>query len=329
MVEKLQPDVILLQEIKSEPRVDPLIEPKNGEFKEVSAKQKEESRILYYKGKFTCYSPVSLSNPRAMLLSHVLDDSIRKAVPSETRITRSGKVGWQETFKDRISIVGLTRQGYNIVFLSYHNPYSGLSDAALKTSSKQLCHIVSKISKETDCIVVAGADLNCELAPGNYHGATVYNYKLARRKTKIDHFIIASPAGISITPSVKALNFVSTKLTGDADSNKLHELMTSFKSKFMHHEYHKAIDKGLDDALGKALKKSLDEAMKKGLSKSTLTEALKKGLDEASLDKETLYKGLLATLPEPLDKDLDGRFYGTVNKTLDHDPVLLDLTIQA
>ena len=330
MVEEVNPDVILLQEIKTKERVKPIIQ--SDKYGQVFAKDDKESWILFRKEKFTCVS--DFCNP-SMPLDSVLETCIDTTVPEGTAKLRHGEdTGWRRAFKNRISIVGLTRKGYNnIVFLSFHNVNSG-KDAG-RTSSEQFCQIVSKISEQTGCIVIAGADLNYELVFGDCNGATVLEYEPQRKKV-IDHFIVA-PQGITGISLVEALRFVNT-----VDGDKLHQLMTSLKRQFSHDQYHKALEKGLDKgsdkkvlhedlekALDQGLEKDLDEVLGKDLKEAlgkSLNKALDKGLDK-TLGK-ALYKGLHETLQEALQealhkalhKDLDE----AAHKALDHDPILLE-----
>ena len=54
MVEEVNPDVILLQEIKTKERVKPIIQ--SDKYGQVFAKDDKESWILFRKEKFTCVS---------------------------------------------------------------------------------------------------------------------------------------------------------------------------------------------------------------------------------------------------------------------------------
>ena len=341
VVKEVNPDVILLQEIITKVRVEPIIQ--SDKYGQVFAKDDKESWILFRKEKFTCVS--DFCNP-PMSLNSVLETCIDKIIPEEgTAKVRHGEdTGWRRAFKNRISIVGLTSEGYNdIVFLSFHNVNSG-KDAG-KTSSEQFCQIVSTISKQTGCIVIAGADLNYELAFGECHGCIVLKYEArrkchgcivlkyeARRKKVIDHFIVA-PQFITGISLVEALRFVNT-----VDGDKLHQLMASLKRQFSRDQYHKALEKGLDKgsdkkilhedlekALDRGLEEDLDEVLGKDLKEAlgkSLNEALDKGLDK-TLGK-ALYKGLHETLQEALQEALHKDLDEAAHKALDHDPILLE-----
>ena len=331
VVKELKPDIILLQEVKCG-WVEQITSTSNGIYEKVHAcaESKDDSRILFNKEKFTSVTTRGFST----MLKTIIETAVS---PNNQRETRSGKIGWQETFKNRISIVGLSRQGYNttIVFLSFHNAHTGLKNDQRKTSSEEFCHIVSEISKQTGCTVIAGADLNCEIAFGNCNGATVLGYEATKRrrgKETIDHFIVAPP-GITGTSPVEALNFIDTR-----DGDRLHKLMTSLKRKFNYAQYHKALDTGLDKKTldKKALDKSLDKALDEGLDEG-LDEALGKGLDEGldealgSLGRglgKALHKGLHETLQEAVHKALHKDLDKAAGKAVDHDPILLDLTIE-
>lgn len=328
VVKEIQPDVILLQEIETDKLVKKINKPPN-EYEEVFAectrtKCKKETRILFNTKKFTRVTVVDFST--------VLKTSVKTvALASKPMVTRSVDAHWQEIFRDRTSIVGLTRKGYDttIVFLSFHNAYTGLDDDERKEYAERFCKIVSEISIQTGYTVIAGADLNCKIAFGDHNGATVLYYEATRRRKKeIDHFIVAPP-GITGKTTVKALNFVET-VNGD----RLHQRMGTLKREFKHDRYHDALDRGLEKGLDKEeLHKALGVVLNNGLDEALckkLDEALGKGLDEAldealgkSLHK-ALHKGLHKTLHEALDKALHKDLDEAAGKALDHDPILLE-----
>ena len=188
VVEEVNPDVILLQEIISKVRVEPITQ--GDKYGQVFAENDKESWILFRKEKFTRVS--DFCNP-PMSLDSVLKTCIDTIIPEEdmAKVRHGEDMGLQRAFRRRISIVGLTRKGYNdIVFLSFHNSNSGKDDG--EKSSERFCEIVSKISKLTGRIVIAGADLNYKLAFGNCNGSTVLEYVATerRRGKVIDHFIV-------------------------------------------------------------------------------------------------------------------------------------------
>ena len=322
VVKELDPDVILLQEVKSNPLIDEIKkgvtagkEDKAQVYENITAGKKDEAQILYKKIKFQRSLP---TEERA-----VLERTIEVVAQENRMITRN----WKQTFKERTSIVRLTTKGYDLVFLSFHNVNSGLS----QLYSTQFCQIVSQISKTTQCIVIAGADANYKLPFGKYQGCTVLKYVATeRRKKEIDHFILAAPRAAprgTYQIKVEALNFVDTK-----DGQKLHPLMTSLKPQLKSIKYHEVLDKGLDkkdDDLHKALDsklegdldKSLVEALGESLDNG-LEEGLKKVSDEPQL-RGALLEGLKKTLHEALDQAL------CIDKGMisNHDPILLDMTI--
>ena len=311
VVIEVDPDVILLQEVRSKPLIQEIM--KRGYKKEIAGKE-EEAQILYKTNKFhhTC------TEERKVLETAIDDGGTRMT-------TRSRK----ELFIDRTSIVRLTTIGYNLnfVFLSFHNERHG------QHSSEHFCQIVSQISQTTQCIVIAGADANDTLPFGESNGYTVLEYDATdRRKEKeIDHFIVANPSNI-IIPKPEAFNFVDTK-----DGQKLHQQMTSLKPKLKSIKYHKVLKKGLGkkkddaalhDALDSKLEGDLDkmvEALGKSLDKG-LQEGLKKVLGKVS-DKPQLHEALLNGFRKTLQEALDQALRIDEGMISNHDPILLDLTI--
>ena len=311
VVKELNPDVILLQEVKSRP----LIQQIRGGYETVTAGKEDEAQILYKTNKFRRLDTYTEER-------RILETTIDKVVTQETHnmATRSQT----KPFEDRISIVRLTMKGYNLVFLSFHNVNSSLS----QEYSERFCQIVSKIPKTTQCIVIAGADANYKLPFGERNGYTVLEYDATeRRKGKeIDHFIVA-PGNIRI-PKPEALNFVDTK-----DRQRLHPLMTTLKPQLKSIKYHEVLKEGLDKKKNDALHDALDSKLEGGLDKSLvealgesldkgLQEGLKKVSDEPQLH-EALLKGFQKTLHEALDQALRID-EGTISN---HDPILLGLTI--
>ena len=335
----MQPDVILLQE--NADKLVKLINKPPNEYEEVfaeSTKCKNESRILFKIKEFT---------RTTRDFSTVVKASVETvALASKPMATRSVNIRWKEIFRDRTSIVGLTRKGYDttIVFLSFHNAYNNLTGDERKGYSERFCQIVFEIHKLTGYIVIAGADLNYNLAFGNCNGSAVLEYEptMRRRGKVIDHFIVA-PQDIAGKLTVQALNFFQT-VYGD----RLHHLMGKLKKKFKPDRYHDALDRGLEKGLDKeALHKTLGKALDKGLDEGLvedLDQALDKGLDKAldkSLDKalgkgldkdlrkglhKALHKGLHESLQEAVHKALHKDLDEAANKVLDHDPILLEYT---
>ena len=225
VVRNVNPDVILLQEVKYDTWIKEII----NDYKEVRAKEKTESRILFKKGNFEYVSEKKFFLSTKKRPRSLLKTCIKTKVPvGEVTLRRKQITGWQRAFKDRICIAGLRRQGYNetIVFVSFHNV--NVSDAIGRTSSEQFCGIVSEISNLTGCTVIAGADLNYRLPQRNHPTFTVLQYEPTERRQDrvIDHFIVAPP-GITGDSSVEALNFVET-----SDGQRLHQLMQTLNREY-------------------------------------------------------------------------------------------------
>ena len=332
VVEEVNPDVLLLQEIMSETRVKPLTKPQNAKYEQCfETSTKKESRILFNKEKWECVSEVQIENSQ-ITLRDALKKSIDEVVP-QTTTTRSGEpTGWRKTYRDRITIVGLTRQGHKTtVFLSFHNAYTGLEDSERKKSCEDFCKIVYEISQRSNCVVIAGADLNYEMPPGDCNGATVIDYDATKRRTKkIDHFIVVAPQSKF---EVKALSFINT-----GSDDQLHDSMEKLRKQSNHDQYTNALERGLSDGLNKdLLKKDLKESLEKGLD-TTLYSALEKSLNTTL--HEVLNKELTADLHKSLGKELYETLQGgmrealhifekAAKKALDHDPLLLTIELPA
>ena len=253
----------------------------------------------------------------------------------------------KKEFRKRISIVGLQQvkgdgsHGTTVVFMSFHNVHNDYNREELQRFSEIFCQIVSEISEKTKSTVIAGADLNCRLAPGDHNGATVETVghtATQRRQDKIiDHFIIAQQGNNATTCTATALDLVET---GKDDT--LHQLMLMMKVD----PYLKASMKGLgvqkdQDELRGKMSKALDNGYYPILNEAlqaALTDGLAVQVDTAMqtasvkhLDpnlRRVLKTGLKDILSKPLadalDKALNVNFDKEVNKALDHDPILLE-----
>ena len=112
VVKKVDPDILLLQETKTDKLVDKIIKSTDRGYQQVQAKDKTESRILYA-NKYTEISKDDKLFPRQSeqkthTLNEVLQQSISNVVPKDSqRELRSGIVqGRTEVFDYRLSIVG-------------------------------------------------------------------------------------------------------------------------------------------------------------------------------------------------------------------------------
>ena len=198
VVQKENPDVLLLQEVPSD-KIISLCNNNSRTYCSVTAGKSSEARILYDPILFEVLEP-----KRAVDL-HVAEVF---AIEGRAREMRGGqKLGEEELFRDRVAVVRLRHRptGKGIVFLSFHNIRTS---GDVKGTATGFCEIVRRIAEHEKLPVVAGADLNCK---GFRRGKTrVPEYELLtnRRRSKVDFFLHSSPfpGVVSFEGSVSALH---------------------------------------------------------------------------------------------------------------------------
>ena len=126
----IDPDVLLLQETKTDVLVNNIKRALGKSYIEVCAPNKAESRILYDSYMFTAiphdYPIFPGQDGKYHSLKEILDESLRRAFPYEEIVLR-GRVarGMRGAVRDRTSIVALKMCGDPdrriIVFMSFHN----------------------------------------------------------------------------------------------------------------------------------------------------------------------------------------------------------------
>ena len=234
VVQVVNPDILLLQETKTDKLVDEIIEYTDRGYQQVQAENRFESRILYA-DKYTNISkdeklfPLQ-SEQKTHTLNEVLQQSISNVVPKDSqRELRKGRVqGATEVFDSRLSIVGLCVKDHPespiMIFLSFHNVFSTADSANREKIAGEFCQLVSIIQELTGCVVVGGADLNCQLSSKDFN---VIDYEPTERRSapgkKIDYFVVAPPDSAE-KASVEALNFKDTK-----EGDFLHPLMSGLQ----------------------------------------------------------------------------------------------------
>ena len=76
--------------------------------------------------------------------------------------------GATRVYDSRLSIVGLRVRDHPeipiMIFLSFHNVYKKANRAGREQIAGEFCRLVSIIQELTGCVVVGGADLNCQLS---------------------------------------------------------------------------------------------------------------------------------------------------------------------
>ena len=231
VVRATEPDVLLLQETKTDTLVRSL-RPPGRRYVEVRAGEKAESRVLYDDNTYAAVSNDEKLFPGegggAKSLSDVLELSIERVFPErEERELRRGRAGgMRELFKKRISIVGLKRRGPpespTVVFVSFHNVNTSQGAAVRNRAANGFCEMVRIVGELTGCVVVAGADLNLHMATPT-PTPTILPYTPTLRRSgvrKIDYFLLSSPPDRVTQSHVTALDFTEAR---DDTSNPLHE----------------------------------------------------------------------------------------------------------
>ena len=230
VVKKVDPDILLLQETTTDKLVDKIIKYTDRGYQQVQAGNTTESRILY-SNKYTEVSKDKLfprqSEQKTHTLNEVLQQSISNVIPKDSkRKLKGGTVqGATEVFDYRLSIVGLRVKGHPespiMIFLSFHNVYRRADKEQI---AGEFCQLVSIIQELTRCVVVGGADLNCQLSSKDFN---VIDYEPTERRSapgkKIDYFVVAPPDSAE-KASVEALNFEDT-----IDGDFLHPLMSGLQ----------------------------------------------------------------------------------------------------
>ena len=238
---QVNPDVLLLQETKTDTLVSN-IKRKASEigrsYEEVSAANTSESRVLYdskiYEGidpRRDRVFPGEGGTGRRSLME-ALDESIEAVFPRggegggrELRGRSAG--GMRELYGRRVAIVGLKRRGHHssseervTVFMSFHNVHTSQGREVRDRAAEGFCEIVSTLRETTGTVVVAGADLNCEI----HANPLILHYDLTqRRRRKIDYFLLASPPDTEERSSVVALDFCGAQ---EDPLSPLHRLVT-------------------------------------------------------------------------------------------------------
>ena len=221
VVKCIKPDVLLLQEIPSEKIIDEIIDimedsNEGSLYEYMSAGREDESRVIYDSSKYTFVS-----------FDAILEEAIEKVVPEGRQLRGRRVQGDRKVFKNRISIVGLKPNSIEdmkeaekktIIFISFHNIRRGAAAAAL------FCKIVVEMHEQTKAVIVAGADLNCRDFEKNGVDTPDYETTKRRKGRKVDFFILRCPAGYSVVPKVKALDFVDVQPEDD-DTNPLHRVV--------------------------------------------------------------------------------------------------------
>ena len=208
VVERINPDVLLLQETSTMTLVNSIRAHERDYSKVTEENHNQESQVLYDK---RIYKAI---NNREELFHQDRGDTIslmqvftestnlefreeRVQLGGRGRGERArGERAREERARDiinaRVSIVGLKRRqdiipNPIVIFMSFHNINS--NDSA--RVAQGFINMVTTISDMTRCVVVAGADLNHYLEPPLPPTVPQYEKTQWRRNRVIDYFIIS------------------------------------------------------------------------------------------------------------------------------------------
>ena len=231
VVHTVNPDIILLQETKTDKLVNKIIENRGlvGRYEQVQASDKTKSRILYAARNYTEIPQNTRIFPQqSERKTHTLETVLRTSMVPRDRQRRLNHTIVQNAtkiFEDNLSIVGLRHRELPespiVIFLSFQNFYK-FRCAVKMQIAQEFCQLVSKIQELTGCVVVGGGGLNYQPDNSFEFGVTDYEPTERRRsRKKLDYFVIA-PQDSAEEDSVEALNFISTE-----QGEILHPLMST------------------------------------------------------------------------------------------------------
>lgn len=190
VVSRLNPDVMLLQEIRTQKIVGYVVAQCRQDnnrplYVSVNAGVETEARILYDGRMFQFVQIINLDDIVEELFSQL-----------EPRVLR----GEKEVLRNRVIAVRLKHIATqrDIIFVSFHNQLY-----ATKTATS-FCNIVAALANKEpkNTPVVAGVNFNCIRATFFRGNARVPEYAATSRRPQpyqVDFFIYASPANISVT----------------------------------------------------------------------------------------------------------------------------------
>ena len=234
VVETINPDVLLLQETKTQLLLRSITEAgnrRNRQYTQVPAGDPKESQILYDSkiyDNITNEKIFPVANAPHQNLREALDTSIRIVFPPENERELRGGVRerMRELFANRLSYVGLKRTDDEsvpenvIILMSFHNVHTRQGINVRDRAANGLCQIVRRLQEQTGAVVLAGADMNKNIAPGG----VVLNYDptVRRAGNVIDYILLASPPNRVLENPITALDFMEAE---NDNSNPLHDLV--------------------------------------------------------------------------------------------------------
>ena len=219
IIAAIKPDVILLQETRTDKLIDEIIRrlcPKT--YEQVCASDTKESRILYNSVMYFNISQEKIFRFNDCTSYDALDYCINSTFPQEIYMQ------YHEIFHRRLSCVCLRRKWdpvsvpeRAIIFMSFHNVYNSIGASTRIEAGEGFCKIVDQLQKMTGATVIAGADLNFDCSLRVVSPIILpYQPTLRRIKRKFDFILMAPP---TYRGKVEALDFVEAE---SDDSNPLY-----------------------------------------------------------------------------------------------------------
>ena len=219
IVGDINPDVLLLQEVKSKKMVHYIASTCsirwNRSYEYVESEKEDEAKVLYDPKMFAKPLPSEQIEPKKgmKLKSYV------KEVSEATKELRSGDIVPDvDVYEKRVAAVSLEhkRTENQIIFMSFHNRKPTHEDT--KRLAETFLQIVLTIADKENKLVVVGADFNCKQSTGP-GPPCIPNYDATARrlhKKKIDYFVIAGPGNETPNASVVAYDIIPRESTGSS-----------------------------------------------------------------------------------------------------------------
>ena len=232
---KILPDVLLLQETKTDTLVTNIIRQAGvggRQYREVPAGDKTEARVVYDSTQFEAIPPGEGIFPgREGGAAISLEDALKQCLPEEPegRELRGREAGGMRAlFMRRIARVALKRNGGGVrvasrvtVFMSFHNVNNSQGADVRERGAKGFYEIVVAMGELTGAVVIGGADFNQRMEREYTH---ILPYEpTPRRRRRVDYFVVHTPSDTTVQSEVIALDFVGAP--GDP-LNQLNQLMS-------------------------------------------------------------------------------------------------------
>lgn len=218
IVGDINPDVLLLQEVKSEKMVKYIASTCsirwNRSYEYVQAGEKDEARVLYDPKMFTNLLPSEQIQAKK---SMKLEKYVQEVCPASKKLRSGAIVPEVEEYNNRVAALPLrhNKTGEEIIFMSFHNRKPTHEDT--KRLAEKFLQIVLTIADKENKLVVVGADFNCKQSTGP-GPPCIPNYDATGRRLskKIDYFVFACPGNDTPNASVVAYDIIPRESTGSS-----------------------------------------------------------------------------------------------------------------